>query len=176
MNRSKFLVDEMLGSLVRWLRILGFDAVYAQDLVQSNNSPSGNLDSLLLKQTNDRILLTKDTQLAQRAKQKGIKVLLLKSNKLEENLIQLVDQLDLCINISQTSQRCPACNSQLERINKKKIKEKIPPGVRRSRKKFWICTRSSCEKIFWKGSHWESIKNIVSKLRKRKRAENIEDH
>ena len=29
--RPKFAVDEMLGTLARWLRIMGYDAVYEKD-------------------------------------------------------------------------------------------------------------------------------------------------
>ncbi len=54
----KFAVDEMLGSLARWLRIMGYDATYEKD---------HDDDSILrISKDEGRVILTRDEELAAR--------------------------------------------------------------------------------------------------------------
>ena len=55
-------MDAMLGSLARWLRIGGYDTEYERDCAD---------DSLLvLAESKDRVLVTRDEVLAERAKKR----------------------------------------------------------------------------------------------------------
>src|SRR5208283_689191 len=54
----RFVADVMLGSLARWLRILGFDTIYFR-VIDDNE-----LIKIALQQ--ERILLTRDTGIARR--------------------------------------------------------------------------------------------------------------
>ena len=57
----KFLVDAMLGKLARFLRIFGYDTVYANDLIEYFNSdPVPDNDLKEYAQINNRIVITKD--------------------------------------------------------------------------------------------------------------------
>lgn len=167
MDKIKFLVDEMLASVTRWLRILGFDALYAQDL---ENSKETDLDILMLthcKKT-DRILLTKDVTLAKRAKDKDLRVILLNSDDVGENLKQIFDKLNLTVKRESVGRRCSVCNSPLERIEKEKVKRDVPPKVVERQEKFWRCTNPSCQHVFWKGSHWDRISDMIALLKDKK--------
>ncbi len=57
-DRPRFAVDEMLGTLARWLRVMGYDAVYEKD---------HNDDEIVdIAKREGRILLTRDRELAAR--------------------------------------------------------------------------------------------------------------
>jgi len=57
----KFLVDAMLGKLSRFLRIFGFDTIYANDLIEYYNiDPVPDSSLKEYAQSTDRIVITKD--------------------------------------------------------------------------------------------------------------------
>jgi hypothetical protein len=64
MAEPRFLLDGMLGSLARWLRIMGYDALYVRD--------ASDADMLARLVGNDRTLLPRDRQLADRAGGRGL--------------------------------------------------------------------------------------------------------
>jgi uncharacterized protein with PIN domain len=77
-NRPKFAVDEMLGTLARWLRIMGYDATYEQD--------HDDKEIIETAMAEDRILLTRDRELAAKMGERG---LFIGSDRLEEQLRQV---------------------------------------------------------------------------------------
>lgn len=164
----KFLADEMLASVTRWLRILGFDTLYAKDLAHSKGE---NLDATILAfcEKTDRVLLTKDVTLSKRAENKGLKVVLLTSEKRKENLQRILKEFRLKIDMGKVGTRCTACNSRLKRIEKTNVKQQVPPKVYTHQEKFWKCTNPECEKVFWKASHWEQITDMIAKLKRKKK-------
>lgn len=168
MNDPKFLLDEMLGSLVRWLRILGFDTCYGHDFKVSEEE---NLDSLLIEKGKQqhRILVTKDVDLAHRAEGKGVSVILLHADDIEKNLEVLVNKLDLHVSEKKAGKRCPECNTPFRKISKEAVREKVPPRVEKFQEEFWICPK--CKKIFWKGKHWNAIRDVISNLQKQQEKE-----
>ncbi|NIQ04862.1 MAG: hypothetical protein GWO20_03740 [Candidatus Korarchaeota archaeon] len=171
MKKPKFILDEMLGSLLRWLRILGFDAIYAQEL---DCNTSKNLDNVLIDKTEatSRILLTKDVELAKRARQKSQEVVLLSSDEVKENLETVVTQLNLTANEEAAGKRCPVCNSPLETISTEKARNMVPRKVWKQQEEFWRCSDPSCRKVFWKGSHWKKIKETIELLKSKGKKEN----
>ena len=74
----KFLADGMLGKLTRWLRMLGHDVTYD---VQLNDN-----DLLELAKKENRVLLTKDLELYQRAVAKGMDALYFEGKSESERL------------------------------------------------------------------------------------------
>ena len=77
---NKFIADDMVGKLARFLRILGYDTVYIHDI--DNN----RLIDIALKE--DRIILTRDTALVQRTLVK--KYLLLEMDDPEQQLYWVI--------------------------------------------------------------------------------------
>lgn len=144
MSEPSFLLDGMLGSLARWLRILGYDSVYRKDAE----------DGELLAALGDRYLLTRDRQLAQRA---GARGLYLESDDLDVQLAEIARRFSLRLDLSRT--RCPTCNGELERAGKEEVKGSVAPGTLRAHEEFWRCR--GCGKVYWHGAHW---KNIIPRL------------
>ncbi len=146
----KFIADDMLGKLAKWLRILGYDTIY----YRTQN------DSALIEiaQQQDRTLLTRDTQLARNWL---VPTLLIKDEIVDEQLKQVIQRFNLKIGEALFS-RCPKCNTNLVKIEKEEIKDKIPEYIYHTYDKFWTCP--TCNRYYWAGTHWLNIKAKVEKL------------
>lgn len=152
--RPKFVADSMLGKLARWLRMSGYDVVYSNDLEDE--------ELLELAASEGRVLLTRDRELYQRAVKRKVDVELVTSNDFVERLRQLREKRKLTIRDSPAYSRCPVCNGELEKVEKKEIEGEVPEGVFEANVDFWRC--KACKKVYWKGSHWEKIGDVVKKL------------
>lgn len=137
----RFIVDEMLGRLAKWLRMLGYDTTY--------NTPT--TDSSLVNQAfrEQRVILTRDTRLVER---KYVpRYILIKSDKYIEQLRQVIVELNLVPDKNLFFSRCLLCNAEIESIPKNIIKEKVPPYVYETQTNFLHCPK--CDKIYWAGTH-----------------------
>lgn len=140
--RARLLVDSMLGSLGRWLRLLGYDAAQAGD----------GPDIALIRQARaeNRIILTRDRQLATH---RGAKTLFIASETLDEQLLQVARQLPL--EAPSPGTRCVHCNEPLEVVTRRQVVDAVPPYVLRTQESFRRC--QSCGQVYWRGSHWTEI-------------------
>jgi uncharacterized protein with PIN domain len=148
----RFLLDGMLGSLARWLRILGYDTLYHVDME----------DDMLRAETQDshRILVTRDAELHRKAVKTGLKSVIIHSEHIMEQLKELVDAQS--ISLVPMNTRCPRCNGDLEPVDKDDITGKVPLESYEVFDEYWIC--SECNAIYWKGSHWVQIEETLSKI------------
>jgi uncharacterized protein with PIN domain len=151
----KFIVDAMFGRLARWLRISGYDTLYDTDL------RDGRI--IMIAKDEDRIILTKDRDVFNRAKKEGVKVTYVSSNDFLSQLKQMEAELKVKLKESPEFSRCPLCNGKLITADKKDIKAKLPGDVGSQHQAFWEC--SNCTKIYWHGGHWNNIKNTIKRLR-----------
>lgn len=147
----KFIADDMLGKLAKWLRILGYDTVYYQ--TQNDN------ELIEIAHQENRILLTRDTQLSRNWL---VPTLLIKKETIEEQLKEVIQRFKLEIENALFS-RCPKCNTLLREIKKDEIKDKIPEFVYQTYNEFWTCP--TCKRYYWAGTHWMNIKAKVKNLR-----------
>ncbi|MEW6681245.1 MAG: Mut7-C RNAse domain-containing protein [bacterium] len=143
----KFILDDMLGKLARWLRIMGYDTKYCNRI----------LDEELIKQAKEeeRILLTRDRVLAERM---VVPCLLIKSGDIEDQLKQVIKRFSL--DTENIFTRCPSCNGELEEIEKERAYHNVPEIVFSRYADFSIC--KGCGKYYWKGNHWEKIKESLN--------------
>lgn len=146
----KFICDQMLGTLAKWLRIMGYDTLYG----------NGD-DSELVKISVDekRILLTRDRELHARCKNS----LLVDSTELKKQIAEVMAALNLEINLKKTLSRCTVCNTPVEKIAKEEVMGRVPPHAYESNDDFWICP--GCKRIYWLGTHWANMKNFMEKLK-----------
>jgi len=142
-DRPKFSVDEMLGSLARWLRIMGYDTIYHRD--QSDTE----IVNTALEE--GRFLLTRDKELTFRAGDAG---LFIEDDEVIGQLKQVSKVLGLTLDESLT--RCTMCNGELETIPLHEAKELVPEGALKNNDEFYRCV--GCGKVYWKGSHWLDIR------------------
>lgn len=147
----RFLVDSMLGSLSRWLRITGFDAEYRRDAADEDL-----IDEAI---ATGRVLLTRDKVLVARATKRGVKVVLVEGEHDVEQLGMVASALNLKLEVSES--RCPKCNGSLVRTEKSVLTDQVPEASLNAFDDFWIC--QECSSIFWRGSHWDQIRSTLDK-------------
>ncbi|MBI4057604.1 MAG: Mut7-C RNAse domain-containing protein [Elusimicrobia bacterium] len=149
----KFLVDGMLGQLAKWLIMLGYDAKIVPD------GPRAELDMVIDALREGRVLLTRDTKLAPA---RGLKMLVLREQHLEDQLAKVLRELGLKPDPKKFMTRCTLCNQDLVKAERKEVLSGIPPKVRKLRTMFHRCP--SCGKLYWRGTHVKNAKTKLSTL------------
>ena len=149
MNEPAFLLDGMLGSLARWLRMLGYDSLYVQDV--------RDRDMLDMLHGNHRVLLTRDRQLSDRAGERGYFV---ESDDLDQQLAAVAERFSLDTEGRMT--RCSACNGVLLPQEREDVKGEVPEGTWSTYREFWRC--EACGKVYWRGAHWKNIEDRLNDL------------
>lgn len=145
----KLLADAMLGRLAKWLRILGYDTAYLAD--------TDDYAVIRLARAENRLILTRDHDLAGR---RGIRVLLIDSEVLEEQ----VEQISTVIGFPERAiARCPVCNQSLVEAEPSAVGSRIPPYVRKTQRQFSLCV--ACNRVYWRGTHWERMQAVIAQLR-----------
>lgn len=157
----KFLTDGMLGKLSRFLRIFGYDTIFANDLedfFHLNPVPDEKLIDYAKK--NNRIILTKDYPLYKSFTEKSI---YLEGEGVYNYLIQLKEKQGLDFEFNMEKARCSICNSQLEKVEEKElVKEFVLNNTFNQYDEFFQCKNSQCKKVYWYGTH---IIDIISRLK-----------
>ncbi len=140
---AAFIADAMLGKLARWLRLAGYDTIY--DVLLSDRQLAD------LARDSGRMLLSRDRELAGR---RGVKSLLIESDRVLEQLAQVVGACSLRVSVD--GPRCPLCNGMLEDLPAGGAPPSVPDAVCRSGIPLRRC--QVCEHVYWSGSHWDAIR------------------
>ncbi|MCK4957574.1 MAG: Mut7-C RNAse domain-containing protein [Candidatus Cloacimonetes bacterium] len=146
----KFIVSDDLGKLVKRLRMLGYDTLVVK---------KSSLDNIIRIANKDkRIFLTRSKQIAKL--KKPFRRRLIESDNGLEQLSEIKNILDF--DEDRLFSRCVNCNRLLRDIPKEKIEEFIPKDVFNNFSEFKFCRK--CGKYYWKGSHYEDMKNALEKV------------
>ena len=129
---KKFLVDAMLGRLARFLRIFGYDTLYANDLEKKYGIiPISDKRLLEYALKDGRIIITRDNLFHKKA---GDHSIYLTGVGIYNYLAQLKQKIDLNFNFDMNHARCSVCNSPLEKIqDKERIKHELTTNLFRYR-------------------------------------------
>lgn len=143
-TQEKFLVDGMLGSLARKLRILGYDVEFDKE--------SDDEELLRVAVESGRSLVTSDINLYLRAKKIRLATTLVSARTDKEQLFQVLSNAGIHqIEVSFTP-RCSLCNGIL-----RDTRESTRLG-----KKVYSCT--VCGKRYWQGSHWRNLESLFMEV------------
>ena len=140
----------MLGTLAKWLRILGYDALF--------NPALDDHQLVRLARAEDRVLLTRDRELARR---RGVHVLLIDSQHLEDQVRQVL--ADLNLDPQHGFSRCPVCNEMLKPMDQEVARSHVPPYVARTQETFNHCP--GCQRIYWRGTHRQRMDERLARFR-----------
>jgi len=153
LREPRFILDVHLGKLSKFLRMLGFDTLYENDY----DDP----DIVRIAADKKRIILTRDVGLLKNgAVTHGCWI---RSTGTFEQLREVITRFDL-LGVIDPFSRCMECNGLIEAVSKEEILDRLKPNTRRYFDEFYRC--SSCGKIYWKGSHYERMKEFVEGLGK----------
>jgi hypothetical protein len=145
----KLLADSMLGSLGRWLRLMGYDTAIAQ------REPDTEL--VRRARVEERVILTRDHALARRV---AVHTLLIEHDSLQDQLTQVVQALNL--HSPQPGTRCPRCNEPLQAATPTDVAGDVPPYVLQTQTSFHRCP--ACRRVYWRGTHWQGIAGKLARL------------
>jgi nucleoside-triphosphatase THEP1/uncharacterized protein with PIN domain len=148
-KRPVFAADAMLGRLARKLRMLGYDVFYEAGIEDRR------LKGIALREK--RVLLTRDHEIAETAL--PIRVILVDSDDVAEQLRQVVGQLGLAAEEG-SFRRCTLCNVSLECVEKREVRELVPPYVYATQETFARCP--SCDRVYWDATHVEQARKWLS--------------
>ena len=145
---TRFIIDQMMIRLGRWLRIAGYDV--------SNPGDADDPELLNLALKEGRTLITRDRGLSEACARAGASCMLIKSDRLEDQLGEISGAgIDPVMN----PRRCTVCNGLLvtaeESIRPEHLSDELA----------WRC--QSCGKVYWTGSHWKRIQQRFEELRGR---------
>jgi uncharacterized protein with PIN domain len=149
----KFLVDRMLGKLVKGLRMLGYDTIYYR-----GEDPH---QIIQLARQEGRVVLTRNTKLIpKRPSDRIIRVM-------EDNpflqLKELIQKQHISLNNENLFSRCLLCNVLIDEIPRGEAEGKVPEFIFYQQKTFFRCPQ--CQKIYWQGSHQGNMQKKVEELR-----------
>lgn len=143
MAMEKFLADQMLLRLGRWLRLSG------HDVLNPGDADDPELAAVALKE--NRTLITRDRGLKDLCTRIGASCILIRSNRLQDQLGELASA---GVVLEVNPRRCTICNGPLalapEGLGLKYVRE-VP---------IWRC--EACGKLYWEGSHWSGIRDRLS--------------
>lgn len=144
----KFILTKELGRLCKWLRILGLDAIYY------NEDNQGRL--LVEALRGNRIILTRNARMSEG---RGINILQIHSDMLQEQLRQVTQELKIEPNAALMFTRCTLCNEVLGAIEKDKVQTRVPAYVFQTQTYFLEC--ALCKRIYWHGTHWGNVQETL---------------
>ncbi len=146
-----FILDNHLGQLATYLRMLGIDCLYRNDYQDDELARVSVEDS--------RVLLTRDRRLLMRkAIRRGYCI---HQTDPRLQVAEVLRRFNLTDRVK-PFQRCLRCNSPLQVVSKQDVIERLEPLTKKYYDEFRICP--SCKQVYWKGSHYEHMLQLIGEL------------
>jgi uncharacterized protein with PIN domain len=150
-GEARFILDNHLGQLATYLRMLGFDSLYRNDYQDEELAREGVEQG--------RVLLTRDRRLLMR---KVIRLgYCIHQTDPKKQVAEVLKRFRLFERIK-PFQRCLKCNTPLQAVPKQKIIDRLEPLTKKYYNEFRICP--ACNQIYWKGSHFERMLQMIDEM------------
>jgi len=145
---TKFIVDNNVGKLAKWLRMMGYDTLFFDG--------SNDASMIAAAVSDGRVILTRDTQIMKRRliTSGQLKAVLVKSDNPELQMHQVIGRLNLDCQFRPFA-LCLECNQPLVERSKEQVKDRLPPYVFRTQDQYMECP--ACHRIYWRGTHWQAM-------------------
>jgi uncharacterized protein with PIN domain/sulfur carrier protein ThiS len=151
LRETRFVLDMHLGRLAAYLRMLGFDTWYGNQLADQ--------ELAAISRDERRILLTRDRGLLKRsAVTHGH---LMRETSPRRQLAEVVERFDLYRSVALFT-RCLRCNTRLDPVDKESVAGRLPERTRQIHTQFLMC--ATCGRIYWKGSHYERMRRMIRQI------------
>ena len=149
--KQNFIADTMLTGLARWLRILGIQTWYFQEIQ----------DVTELLQTDPSIIFL-SSSVAHIKQLNPTHYYLITEDLIERQLHKINEQFGIFQKIDLLS-LCTKCNVTVKNVTKKEVLEKIPPNVTTNFDQFWKCPE--CQRIYWNGGHVLRLREKLARMK-----------
>lgn len=146
-----FVLDQHLGRLAAYLRMMGFDTLYR------NNYHDEELAQV--SHDENRVLLTRDVGLLKRSL--VIYGYYVRATHREPQLVEITRRFNLPTH-AEPFKHCMKCNGLLHPVVKAAVLDQLPDGTARYYDEFHRC--QSCQRIYWKGPHYEKMQRLVEQM------------
>jgi hypothetical protein len=151
----KFIADNNVGKLAKWLRIIGYDTLFFDE------KDDGKLIKIAIKE--DRTILTRDTQIMERrlVASGKLKAILIKQDDPKAQLQEVVAKLNLDYHRNPFS-LCLECNQPLMPKSREEVQKLVFPYVFKTQDHYMECP--VCHRIYWQGTHWQRMSKELNEL------------
>ena len=151
----KFIVDNNVGKLAKWLRMMGYDTFFFNG--------SDDWEMIMTALAEGRVILTRDTQIMKRGVVTSgrLKAVLIQSDEPEQQMRQVVETLKLDCQFRPFA-ICLECNQPLEERSKQQVRDRVPPYVFQTQSQYLECP--ACHRIYWRGTHWQAMTESLGKF------------
>jgi uncharacterized protein len=153
LRETRFVVDENLGALARYLRLLGFDVVY--------EAGTSDGDLARISSRDRRVLLTRDIGLLKR--NEVTHGYFVRGTDPPAQTVEVVRRFDL-VGALRPLQRCSVCNASLKPATRAQVADRVPEGTLTHASDFRTCP--TCERVYWRGAHYPRIADLIERVRR----------
>ncbi|MBM3145727.1 MAG: twitching motility protein PilT [Chloroflexi bacterium] len=151
LREPRFVLDNHLGKLATYLRLLGFDVAYRNDF--------DDLELAEISSSDRRILLTRDRGLLKRGQvTRGYCV---RAKNPQQQVREVLQRFDL-VGLAHPFSRCARCNGLLKPVSKDEVVDRLEPKTKLYFEEFRQC--EACEQVYWKGSHFERMEGFIEQV------------
>ncbi|MGT2491570.1 Mut7-C RNAse domain-containing protein [Cupriavidus basilensis] len=151
LRTTRFVADAHLGGLAHLLRLTGFDTLY------DNHFADSEIEAIAMREDASCSRATA-SYLKRRGVTHGCYVRAIKATP---QLREIFARLDLARSARPFS-LCLDCNVPLLEIGKAEVDGRVPAGVFARQERFVTC--GCCQRVFWEGSHWRHMRELVDEL------------
>jgi uncharacterized protein with PIN domain len=148
---TRFIADAHLGKLARYLRMLGYDTLYRNDL--------DDAEIIKISLEEKRIILTRDLGILKNGR--VMRGYFVRNQEPFDQCREVIRKFSLKHQLSPFS-RCMECNGLFKKVDKELLKEEIPEKAYQYFKDFFQC--ESCHNLYWKGSHYDEMLKTIDLL------------
>lgn len=146
----------MLGKVALWLRLTGHDTIYSNELQDD--------ELIIIAAKDDRVLLTSDADLNQRAVDNDITSLLLRGS-VDERIVEVFQCFNISPKIDPAKSRCSKCNGELVELRgdeRVQVRDLVFDQTYDYYDVFWLC--EDCQSVFFEGSHWKNMREYMQRI------------
>jgi uncharacterized protein with PIN domain len=145
---TKFIADNNVGKLARWLRLMGYDTL----LFRQKD------DDRMIKTalSENRVILTKDGEFMKRrlVTDGTLKTMHIEQDDPRLQVQEVVKTLELDCHLRPFS-LCLECNQALVARDREEVKNLVPARVFETQTQYTECP--VCRRIYWPGTHWQAM-------------------
>lgn len=146
-----FILDQHLGRLAAYLRMMGYDTLYRNEYHDEELAQ--------VSHDEERVLLTRDVGLLKR----GIVTYgyFVRATHREKQLAEITRRYGLAQWIT-PFKRCMKCNGLVETVSKESVMGELPDGTATYYDEFHRC--AACGQVYWKGAHHQRMAALMDRV------------